>query len=235
MPTSRIGLEDVKKGLCGWKFPNRIHVETQCGLYGPYLDFTYKFCAIFLRSFKIARHFHDLAGYIVKKAGLSCQNLDGWSSAVFCPLLADFWSHTRRWALLHRLQDVCENCFKTTWWGITHECQWFGWVLVRHHVFSISLVRLNVPRPNRLRGRVVKSVGHLDHVWSYGVWEVVSSIPDRGNIVGWVFPPDQVTGKVFSSEHAFPSKVWIYLEHCPRGEAVITGHLRLSSMRWPAT
>ena len=23
----------------------------------------------------------------------------------------------------------------------------------------------------------------------------------------------------------------IYLEHCPRGEAVITGHLRLSSMR----
>ena len=63
------------------------------------------------------------------------------------------------------------------------------------------------------------------------VREVVSSIPDRGNIVGWVFHPDQVTGKVFSSEHAFPSKFWIYLEHCPRGEAVITGHLRLSSMR----
>ena len=35
---------------------------------------------------------------------------------------------------------------------------------------------------------------------------------------------------VFSSEHAFPSKFWIYLELCPRGEAVITGHLRLSSM-----
>ena len=32
---------------------------------------------------------------------------------------------------------------------------------------------------NRLRGRVVKGVGHLDHVR-----EVVSSIPDRGNIVG---------------------------------------------------
>ena len=46
-----------------------------------------------------------------------------------------------------------------------------------------------------------------------------------------VFNPDQVTGKVFSSEHAFPSKFWIYLEHCPRGEAVITGHMRLSSMR----
>ena len=45
------------------------------------------------------------------------------------------------------------------------------------------------------------------------------------------FSSDQVTGKVFSSEHAFPSKFWIYLEHCPRGEAVITGHLRLSSMR----
>ena len=37
--------------------------------------------------------------------------------------------------------------------------------------------------------RVVKGVGHLDHVWSYGVREVVSSIPDRGNIVGWVFHP----------------------------------------------
>ena len=73
---------------------------------------------------------------------------------------------------------------------------------------------------NRLRGRVVKGVGHLDHVWSYGVREVLSSIPDRGNIVGWVFHPDQETGKVFSSEHAFPSKFWIYLEHCHRGEAV---------------
>ena len=82
------------------------------------------------------------------------------------------------------------------------------------------------------RGRVVKGVRHLDHVWSYGLREVVSSIPDRGNIVGWVFHHDQVTGKVFSSEHAFPSKFWIYLEHCPRGEAVITGHLRLSSMRY---
>ena len=40
-----------------------------------------------------------------------------------------------------------------------------------------------------LRGRVVKGVGHLDHVWSYGVREVVSSIPDRGNIVGCVFHP----------------------------------------------
>ena len=34
-----------------------------------------------------------------------------------------------------------------------------------------------------------KGVGHLDHVWSYGVWEVVSSIPDHANIVGWVFHP----------------------------------------------
>ena len=86
-------------------------------------------------------------------------------------------------------------------------------------------------RSHLVRGRVVKGVGHLDHVWSYGAREVVSSIPDRGNIVGWVFHPDRVTGKVFSSEHAFPSKFWIYLEHCPRGEAVITGQLRLSSMR----
>ena len=86
-------------------------------------------------------------------------------------------------------------------------------------------------RLNRLRGRVVKGVEHLDHIRSYGVREVVSSIPDRGNIVGWVFHPTQVTGTVSSSEHAFPSKFWIYLEYCPRGEAVITGHLRLSSMR----
>ena len=42
---------------------------------------------------------------------------------------------------------------------------------------------------------------------------------------------DQETGTVFSSEHAFPSKFWIYLEHCPRGEAVSIGHLHLSSMR----
>ena len=45
------------------------------------------------------------------------------------------------------------------------------------------------------------------------------------------FSPDQVTGKVFSSEHAFPSKFLIYLEHCPRVEAVIADHLGLSSMR----
>ena len=80
-------------------------------------------------------------------------------------------------------------------------------------------------------GRLVKGMGHLDHVWSYGVREVVSSIPDRGNIVGWVFHPTQVTGTVSSSEHAFPSKFWFHLENCPRGEAVIIGHLRLSSVR----
>ena len=39
------------------------------------------------------------------------------------------------------------------------------------------------------RGRVTMGVGHLAHVWSYGVWKVVSSNPDRGNIVGWVFHP----------------------------------------------
>ena len=39
------------------------------------------------------------------------------------------------------------------------------------------------------RGRVVRGLGHFDHVWSCGVREVVSSNPDRGNIVGWVFHP----------------------------------------------
>ena len=38
-------------------------------------------------------------------------------------------------------------------------------------------------------GRVSKGVGHLAHVWRYGVRKVVSSIPGRGNIVGWVFHP----------------------------------------------
>ena len=42
---------------------------------------------------------------------------------------------------------------------------------------------------NNRRGRVGKGIGHLAHVWSYGVREVVSSNPDRGNIVGWVFHP----------------------------------------------
>ena len=44
---------------------------------------------------------------------------------------------------------------------------------------------------NRRRGRVGKGMGDLDHVWSYGVREVVTSIPDRGNIVGWVFHPNR--------------------------------------------
>ena len=92
----------------------------------------------------------------------------------------------------------------------------------------LVVAHVSVPykRAGILRGRVVKGVGHLDHVWSFGVREVVSSIPDRMR-----FSSDQVTGKVFSSEHAFPSKFWIYLEHCPREEVVITDHLRLSSMR----
>ena len=60
---------------------------------------------------------------------------------------------------------------------------------------------------NRLRDRVVKGVGHLDHVRSYGVREVVSSIPDRGNKYSRMsFSSDQVTGTVSSSEHAFPTK-----------------------------
>ena len=32
-----------------------------------------------------------------------------------------------------------------------------------------------------------------------------------------------------SSEYAFPSKFYIYLEHCPRGEALIISHLHFSS------
>ena len=71
----------------------------------------------------------------------------------------------------------------------------------------------------------------LTMVWSYGVREVVSSIPDRGNIVRMMFYLTRWLVRFSHLKHAFPSKFWIYLEHCPRGEAVITGHLCLSSMR----
>ena len=53
------------------------------------------------------------------------------------------------------------------------------------------LVRFIAAYNRRRRGRVGKGVGHIAHVWSYGVRKVVSSNPDRGNIVGigWVFHP----------------------------------------------
>ncbi len=47
--------------------------------------------------------------------------------------------------------------------------------------------------------------------------------PRPGQYSRMSFSSDQVTGKVFSSEYAFPSTFLIYLEHCPRAEAVITG------------
>ena len=50
---------------------------------------------------------------------------------------------------------------------------------------------------DRRRGRVGRGVGHLDHVLSYGVREVVSSIPDRDNNSRMNFSSDQVTGTVF--------------------------------------
>ena len=40
-------------------------------------------------------------------------------------------------------------------------------------------------------------VGHLAHVWSHGVREVVSSNPDRDNIVGWVFHPTRWLARFF--------------------------------------
>ena len=60
-------------------------------------------------------------------------------------------------------------------------------VLGQRPTFYCPLLAVSCPevwaRMYRLRGRVVKGVGHLDHVRSYGMREVVSSIPDRGNIV----------------------------------------------------
>ena len=42
---------------------------------------------------------------------------------------------------------------------------------------TFAILSVNLRHINRLRGRVVKGVEHLDHVWSYGEREVVSSIP----------------------------------------------------------
>ena len=52
------------------------------------------------------------------------------------------------------------------------------------YILCVFLLIMPVNTIYRLRGRVVKGVGHLDHARSNGVREVVSSIPDRGNIVG---------------------------------------------------
>ena len=46
--------------------------------------------------------------------------------------------------------------------------------------------------------------------------------PRSGHYSRISFSSDQVTGTVFSSVHAFPYKLLIYLEHYPRGEAVIS-------------
>ena len=46
------------------------------------------------------------------------------------------------------------------------------------------------------RGRVVKGVGYIDHVCSYGVRKVVSSNPDRGNYSRMSFSSGQATGTV---------------------------------------
>ena len=61
----------------------------------------------------------------------------------------------------------------------------------------------------------------------------MSSIPDRGDIYSRMsFSSDQATGTVFSHlKMPFVPYSEFCLEHCPRGEAIIIGHLRLSSTR----
>ena len=83
------------------------------------------------------------------------------------------------------------------------------------------------------RGRSAWRTGwRYGRTWSRGIASGVyartptprlASLPNQ-QTVHQSIQADQVTGTVFSSEHAFPSKFWIYLEHCPRGEAIITGH-----------
>ena len=114
-----------------------------------------------------------------------------------------------------------------TFFGVTHGL--LNWATKHTHKSTMhQSKRLHL---NRLRGRMVKGVGHLDHVLKLRSAEGREFNPRPGQYSRMSFSSNQVTGTVFSSEHAFPSKFWIYLEHCPRGEAIITGHLRLSSMR----
>ena len=47
----------------------------------------------------------------------------------------------------------------------------------------------------------------------------MSSGPDRDTIVGWGFSPTRQLVR-FSHLNVPPFKFWIYLEYCPRGEAV---------------
>ena len=58
---------------------------------------------------------------------------------------------------------------------------------------------------NRLRDRVVKGVGHLDRLKLRCAGGREFN-PRPGQYSRMSFSSDQVTGKVFSSEHAFPSK-----------------------------
>ena len=57
--------------------------------------------------------------------------------------------------------------------------------------------------------------------------------PRPGQYSGMSFSSDQVTGTVFPHLNKkimpFSPNSKIYSEHCPRGEAAIIGHLRLSS------
>ena len=66
--------------------------------------------------------------------------------------------------------------------------------------------RVSAPYIIAGRGRVGKGVGHLGHVWSYGVREVVSSNPGRGNIVGWVFHPTRWLERVLHLNMPFLPK-----------------------------
>ena len=87
------------------------------------------------------------------------------------------WSIVKSlWSAIHLKWSIIK-CL----WSVVH----LKWSIVKSLWSTINLKSWSICR----RGRVGKGVGHLDHVWSYGVRKVVSSIPDRGNIVGWVFHP----------------------------------------------
>ena len=58
----------------------------------------------------------------------------------------------------------------------------------------------------------------------------MSSIPGRGNNSRMSFSSDQVSGTVFPHLNMPSFQILkMYLDHCPRGEALIISHLRFSS------
>ena len=106
------------------------------------------------------------------------------------------------------------------------------------HLRVVYSINIRVCLSTKYRcGQVVKGVGDLDQIWPWSCLKLrcaegreFDPLLGQYSRMSFSSDPGDWYRTVSSSEHAFPSKFWIYLEHCPRGEAVIIGHLRVSSM-----